>query len=147
MLEADPPLHVTVRPKWIQIKKGSGGVPVVKAQQVAWLASGFRLTIPGLDCERIVKIDSITVKMGSNEVEISDVVVTLDGAHSASWRDWLQSVADSRSSADSEEKSGDLILLAPDAQHEVARIHLYNLGISSLASQPKVDPDQIPSQV
>lgn len=146
--------YITLRlaPASVRASKGGGSVPSALAtKQRPWLASNFRLEIPGLDCTRVRRIEPFRVGTkiatdlrgadlrGSAEpgaLQVSDLVVTLPEAYADTWQDWMQSfLVDGKSD---EEKSGDLVLLGTDLQSEVARVHLSGLGIIS-ATHPPVE--------
>lgn len=47
--------------------KGAAISAPPKNQQKAWLPSNFRLTIPGLDCSKVGKIDALTIKQSVSD--------------------------------------------------------------------------------
>jgi tail tube protein gp19 len=146
------PAYISVRmePEQIRTSKGSGSVPAAPKTQRPWTVNSFRLDIAGLDCSRVQKIEPFTVKQAVKNVSLgdqrvptkeatlltfSDVVVTLPNAAADTWQAWTKSFLVDGKNDDSQEKIGDLILLGPDAKAEIARIHLFGLGIKSLARQ------------
>jgi len=149
-------LTVSIVPERVRTVKGAGTVPSSLAAkgQRPWLVSNFRLEIPGLDCSHVRKVDAITVKtkvVGEHgevlpaAIEYSDVVLTLPVSSLDTWSDWIQTLVVSGNSDDSHEKNGDLILLGSDMQSEIARIHLFNLGIKSLRQEAAGVANQIRS--
>jgi hypothetical protein len=128
-------LTLTVSPERSRMTKGSGTVPadLMMRSGRGWPSSGFKLEIPDLDCSRVRRIEPITVTTTRDKIEFSEIRVTLPESASDSWTAWLQSFVINGSNADSYEKNGDIILLSPGGGGgEIARIHLYNLGIASL---------------
>ena len=55
-------LALTLAPESTRTVKASGNVKLNSKAQKAWLASNFRVSIDGLDCSRVSKVDSLTVK-------------------------------------------------------------------------------------
>jgi hypothetical protein len=108
----------------------------------ASLSSFFRLNIVGLDCTRVSKIDSFTVKQhlaggtldmahyqvdqirtaAANLVEFPNLRIELATAFAETWRTWFKSfVIDGNSSA-MNEKTGTLSFLAPNLSTVLATI-------------------------
>jgi hypothetical protein len=127
-------LTVTVRPEITQRKAGAGTVEsgLIAKGQRPWLVNAFRLEIAGLDCSRVRKIDPVAVTVKEGLVQFSDLRVTIAESTAETWQGWLQSFVVNGSSAEDQEKSGDLVLLGPDLQSEVARVHLDHVGIMGL---------------
>ena len=99
-------------------------------RQKAWLCSNFRLKIDGLDCSRVMKIDSMTVKQavnkGDTDLGPSNLVLTLPDAWMQQFYDWFdQMVKDSEAN----EKGGSLEWLAPDLNTVLGRLDFSNLGL------------------
>lgn len=152
-------LTVRVAPERVRISKGGGTVPSTLAtKQRPWQANSFRLEIPGLDCTRVRRIEPLRIgtRIARDEVgnvrttanqptatSVSDLVITMPEAYADTWRDWVQQFLVQGQYDDSQEKNGDLVLLGPDMQSEVARVHLYGLGISSLKQARAESADAI----
>ena len=126
-------LTLNVRPERTRMSKGGGTVPsdVMMRSGRGWPSSGFRLEIPDLDCSHVRRIEPISVTTDPRKTEVSEIQVTLPESSSDSWNNWLQSFVVNGSNGDSYEKYGDIILLGQGGS-ELARVHLYNLGIASL---------------
>ncbi|HYJ33754.1 MAG TPA: phage tail protein [Candidatus Binatia bacterium] len=157
-------LTVRIAPETVRRNKGGGTVPSTQAaKQRPWLANSFRLEIPGLDCTRVRRIEPIRIgtKITHDDAgetrttpvneptttKVSDLVVTLPEANADTWLDWMQQFLAQGRNDDSQEKNGDLVLLGTDMQSEIARIHLYGLGISSLKQTKADNVDAIRSVV
>jgi len=136
-------LRVRLAAEGVATSKGGGTLPSTLAAktQKPWLASQFRLEIPGLDCTRIRKIDALTIgtKLQSDgrsiepgPVSVSDLVVTFPELSAESWNEWTKSFLVDGMNGSDQEKNGVLILLGTDGQSEIARVNLFGLGISSL---------------
>lgn len=138
----------------VKESKGAGSVPsTLAAKQRPWNVNNFRLEIAGLDCSRVRKIDSFKVQTGVSSaghgeltpgpVTVSDFHVTLAEVTADSWDAWAQSFIVEGKNDDAQEKTGDIVLLGADLQSEIARIHLFGLGLSSLSRQAVDDGNQI----
>jgi hypothetical protein len=138
----------------------TGGTP----KQKQALASSFRLELDGVDCTHVRRIDSFTVQVEVVEdpngttreplklmthVDFPNLSVTLaDDATAASWRTWVDDFIVNGDNAAAKEKSGALVLLAPDLKTELARIELHGVGICRLArSKRSAGADAIPTLV
>jgi phage tail-like protein len=112
-----------------------------------WIASNFRLELDGLDCSRVSKIDSFSVKQAVTssaagaarelakepaKLSFGDLKVTLARAGSDSWRSWHDDFVVAGKSSEQNEKSGRIVLLGPSLKEELAEIKLFNVGIYAL---------------
>jgi len=137
-------------PELVRMKKASGKVtlPPVKAGQEMWLASNFRLEIPGLDCSRVSAIDSFCVKQTApkdtigdlrdplrepGRLEFPNLSIILAESSSSTWMDWFDDFVVRGNNGEGQEKNGALIFLSPNLQSELGRINLFNLGIFRIA--------------
>ena len=130
-----------------------------KDEQKIWLPSNFRLSIDGLDCTRVNKIDSFTVKQTHVVDDIGDardnakvpgkinfpnLKITLAESTAANWAAWLESFVIQGNNDESQEKNGTLIFLGSNQQTELLRINFFNLGIHRLvADKAEANADQI----
>jgi hypothetical protein len=113
----------------------------------SWLGATFRLDLPGLDCTKVMKIDSFTVKqplavMAPSRYELSappaplsfpNLTVTLPESSATTWQAWFDDFVVKGNNADTQEKTGRLSLLDPQLRERV-RIGLFNVGIFRLTS-------------
>ena len=156
------PAFITLKlaPEYTRVIKASGkvGVGLTKSQK-QWLPSNFRLEIDGLDCTKVSKVDSFTVKQSAitddigdardylkepGKLEFPNLKVTLAEIIAQSWYDYHEDFVIKGNNDESKEKNGALILLAPNTQIELARISFFNLGIFKVASEKvEVNADQI----
>jgi hypothetical protein len=141
-------MEVTFSPEITRTKAGDGSkykLPARSAKKKA-LASNFRLTIDGLDCSRVTKVDAFTIEQTISQtgpgrgaarlpgqVEISNLVVTLAEISARSFSDWHTSFVINGNNAAGAEKKGTLSLLSPDLRTALAEINFTNLGISRLS--------------
>jgi hypothetical protein len=147
---------LTVAPEFTRTKKASGkveGPAAAKSKQ--WLRSGFRLQIDGLDCSKISKIAPIAVKReptvstdpfafdsGPGPLQFSDLAVTLGEVTAKTWLDWHDDFVVKGNNDDSRERTGTILLLAPDQKTELGRVKLFGLGIYRIAREPDVGGSQ-----
>ena len=144
-------LTVRLKPETIRAKKGSGQTigqgGLSKPEQKAWLPSNFRLEIAGLDCKRVNKIDSFTVRSRVSlllrsvpivttrwnppKLEFPNLKITLSEVDAQSWIDWHNDFVIMGKNSEADEKSGSLVFLSPDRQTELGRVNFFNLGTSS----------------
>ncbi|MET0411145.1 MAG: phage tail protein [Polyangiaceae bacterium] len=140
-------LRVVLSPERVRTTTGSAAKSNVTSKSKAWLVSNFRLELDGLDCKRVAKIDSFTVKqtvatsaVGSarelskepGRLSFGDLKITLAEAGGDSWRTWHDDFVVRGNNADKNEKSGRIVLLGPDLKEELAEIKLGNAGIYAL---------------
>src|SRR5262249_10748615 len=107
-------------------------LPAVPAPPAPSLASNFRLSIPGLDCTRVARIESFTVKPQANVVEFPDLRIELSPASGATWHDFYRTMVIEGHSTPMDEKTGTLALLSANLAQVVATITFFNLGIFRL---------------
>lgn len=154
-------LSVKFTPEYTRHKKGSGKLEKIqgKSQQKSWLASNFRLEIDGLDCSKVSRIESITVKQSvirdvigerrdyqlePTSVEFPNLLITLAEISAESWLKWHEDFVIKGNNGSDQEKSGALTLLAPNRQSALARINLAGLGIFKITrDKVEASSDQI----
>jgi phage tail-like protein len=118
--------------------------------QQKWLPSNFRLTLAGLDCTRVNKIDAITVKQQivenpvgesrdyENELaylEIPNLVVTLPESYAQDFYDWHADFVINGNNGQDNEKNGTLEFLTPNLQGVLFSLTLKHLGIFKLSPE------------
>ena len=107
----------------------------------AFLSSNFRLNIGGLDCTKVSKIDSFTVKTrdnatAANLLEFPNLRIELASVSAESWRTWFRSFVIDGDSSAANEKTGTLSFLTPNLATVLATISFHNLGIFRLENAP-----------
>jgi hypothetical protein len=142
---SNSPADVTVRvaPELTRDVTPPTTLPPAGPAPGTFLSSNFRLNITGLDCTKISKIDSFTVKRHltgetreANLLEFPNLRTELATVSAESWRTWFRSfVIDGNSSA-ANEKAGTLSFLAPNLSTVLATINFHNLGIFRLENAP-----------
>lgn len=141
-------LKLKFEPELTKEKSASGKQNGAGAKVKQWLRSGFRLQIDDLDCTKVSKIESLSVKSKINvdnvgesrlakleptSVEFSNLQITLSEVSAKTWFDWRDDFLIKGNNDQSKERSGTIQLLAPDAKTELARIKLFGLGIFRIA--------------
>ena len=116
------------------------------------LSSNFRLNIAGLDCTKVAKIHSFTVKQRlagetlvngryqvdatqaapPNLLEFPNLRIELATTSAESWGAWFRSFVINGNSSTMNEKTGTLSFLAPNLSTVLATISFQNLGIFRL---------------
>jgi hypothetical protein len=151
-------MTVKLQPEYTNRAKGSGAALGAKTTTAKkWLCSNFRLTLGDLDCSRVTKIDSLTIKrqMQDDDVggargyarvpgnlEVSDLVVTLPEAYAQDFADWHEDFVVKGNCSDGDELKGKIELLAPNLVDVLGTIELWNVGIFGITdgtSSPGVD--------
>ena len=126
-------------PEVTRFGQGSGKPldPGAKIQK-KWLPANFRLTIDGLDCTRVNKIEAITVKQSVVErlgqieptkLEYPNLVVTLPESSAKTFYDWHEDFVIKGNNSDASEKTGSLEYLTPDLKDVLFTLTFSNLGI------------------
>jgi len=120
---------------------------VKNARHKRWIPSNFRLTIDGIDCTRVARIDPLRFKQKPVEVPIGEerdyqkvpasvetpnLVVVFPESHSKSLSDWHEDFVIRGNNGNDHEKSGALEFLSPDGQTVLGTIRFFNLGIFRL---------------
>ena len=144
------PAYITVKfaPEMIRNAKPTGTVGKVTAEkQKAFVPANFRVEIDGLDCTKVSKVESFTVKQTvatddigdardhlkePGKLEFPNLKITLAESTAKTWNTWFEDFVINGNNDESKEKSGALVLLSPDRKQELARITLHNLGIFAL---------------
>lgn len=150
------PAYMTVKfaPEIIRYEKASGGKQDYgeygKNEQKVWLPANFRLTIDGLSCKKVNKIDAFTVKQTTvtddigdardyqkepGKLEFPNLKITLAEEDAQNWIDWHQTFVIEGNNDEGAEKGGTLDLLTPNLKDVLATIRFHNLGIFKLSPE------------
>jgi hypothetical protein len=145
-------LRLVLSPERVRTTAGGASKPSLGSKVKAWQVSNFRLELDGIDCKRVVAIESFTVKqtvasstVGSarettkepGKLSFGDLEITLSEAGSETWRKWHDDFVVRGNNADKAEKSGRIVLLAANLKDELAEIKLSNVGIFALRDAPR----------
>src|SRR5215831_7739449 len=146
-------LTLKFSPEFTRLKKGSGKVDdnleKGKRAQKKWLPANFRLEIDGLDCTRVSKVDSFTVKQATvsedigvardqiraGKLEFPNLRITLQEFAAQSWFDWHEDFVIKGNCGDDKERNGALTFLAPTLKDELARVDFFHLGIFRISAE------------
>ncbi|HLW53149.1 MAG TPA: phage tail protein [Candidatus Angelobacter sp.] len=127
-----------------QAKGAPSTMPVARAAQKKWLPSNFKLTINGLDCTRVSKIDAITVKAQAQAQQgfpglikgpqsLTDkprLIVTMPEADEGSLVAWRKVSASGNLAF--ARKNGELEFLAPDLHEALFAVMFRGLTIANV---------------
>ena len=126
-----PELTRDVTPPATLPPHGSGNHPTTL------MSSNFRLSIGGLDCTRVSKIDSFTVTQNAaGALEFPNLRIELAASSAETWRAWFSTFVIAGNSTTANEKSGSLSFLTPNLASVLATISFQNLGIFRLEAAP-----------
>jgi hypothetical protein len=121
-------ITVKFKPEFTRFKKSSGTAgPAPKSRP--WVASNFKLDIPGLDCTKVHTIDTFTVKQANDKNEYPNLKISVSEASAQTWIDWHDDFLIKGNNADGKEKSGSLTFLGADLKTELASIMFFGLGV------------------
>lgn len=157
------PAYLTVKfsPEVSTFKK-AGGQPVRadggNRGQKVWLPGNFRLDIDGLDCKRVSKIDSFTIKqtyqnsdVGTErepmkeptKIEFPNLKLRIPQADAETWVAWYEDFIVKGQNGSEHEKSGTLVFLAPNLRDALAQVSFSNIGLKRFTPFPGGDGDSI----
>ncbi|MEN6426344.1 MAG: phage tail protein [Phycisphaerales bacterium] len=118
--------------------------PAPTPSQKQCLACNFRLEIDGIDCTKVSRVESFTVKQATvtddigdardyakepGKLEFPNLKITLAEAAAQPFAAWHEDFVVKGNNDESKEKAGSLSLLSPDRAKTLAKIKFYNLGI------------------
>ena len=124
--------------------------PVNTNKQKQWQPSNFRLTIDGLDCTHVSKIEPLKMSMKTvdstagelrdylkapGHPEYSNIVLYVAETHAKSFYDWHESFVIKSQSSDDKEKNGKLEFLAANLQEVLFTLDFKHLGIFKMTPE------------
>ncbi len=109
--------------------------------QRMWIPSNFKLEIAGLDCTKVTRIESFSIKqlrnaLGNPALEVSNLRVTVPESAGQTWKAWCNDFLVLGHNAESNEKSGTLTLLAGNGADACFQVKFINLGLSRFGKDP-----------
>jgi hypothetical protein len=141
-------LTLTIRPTVTRTVGGGGQVPAAsKSQRKAWSVGNFTLSMPGIDCTRVVRIEPLVVTQTyqpagagrsgatAGPVHVDDLVVTVSEAGAADFLRWGEDFIVGGRNTASDELDATIRYLAPNLRDDVATLTVVRTGIF------RVDPD------
>jgi len=155
------PAYITLKfaPESTRLVKSSGKLTTEKMNQKVFLPSNFILKIDGLDCSKVNKIESFTVKRGvvtddigsardflkePGKLEFPNLKITMAEVTAQSFIDWHDSFVIKGNNDESKERKGSLTLLSPDRKTELLTIEFFNMGIFRIQpDKAQANADQI----
>ncbi|MDD5308217.1 MAG: phage tail protein [Deltaproteobacteria bacterium] len=157
------PAYLTVKlgPQFTRSVTPTAGLKIGgigKGEQKVWLPANFSLSIDGLDCGKVSRIESFTVKtkvvsdaIGDardvqktpTRVEFPNLSITISEASAKTWLAWHDDFVVKGNNDDTREKNGSLVFLDPTGKKELGRVNLFNLGIFAVTRNSAKDADGI----
>jgi hypothetical protein len=148
-------LTVKCAPEFTQPLAGKGtDVPgALGARTKAWLVSNFRLTIPGLDCSRVMKIEAFTIRQKTaqdtlgqsrdflkepGKLEFPNLCVYVAEAYAGTFYAWFQDMVLKGNSGEQNERVGTLELLDPTMHGALLTVTFQHLGLFAFAPEKAI---------
>src|SRR3954463_5074602 len=151
-------LKVKFSPYLTQLKKATGKATVTRSKHKMFMASNFKLQIQGLDCTKVMKIDSFTVKQHVEQLAVGErrnfeqaigtmdfpnLKISMSSAHADPWQEWFHKFVIDGNSGEEAEKNGGLTPLSSNQHDELASIKMMHLGIFRLAEDAATSNESI----
>jgi hypothetical protein len=154
-------LSIKFAPEYTRYSKASGKAAgeYGKNEQKMWLPSNFRLEIDGLDCTKVNKVDSFTIKQSvqtdaigdardyavePGKLEFPNLKISMAEVTADSWWAWHKDFVIDGNNDEAREKGGRLVFLSPNRQTELAEVKFSNLGIFKInADKAEANADSI----
>jgi hypothetical protein len=126
------------------------GMLNLKASQKAWLPGNFKLSIPGIDCSRVSKIDAFTIKQKAaqdtlgqvrdlakepGKLEFPNLALYVAEASAGTFYAWFQDMVLKGNSGEQNERVGALELLDPGMKSVLLTVTFQHLGIFAFAPE------------
>jgi phage tail-like protein len=155
-------MSLKITPERIRFSQGGSATIAFSPRQKTWLPANFRLTIDGLDCTRVNKIEAFAVTqktpgqtVGESrrldrtpvQLQIPDLRVTLAASHSSDWVNWHNDFVIKGSNGQDRLKKGTLTYLTPDLKDELGHVDITGIGIWRLAPETATSSSQQISRV
>jgi hypothetical protein len=147
-------LTVKFAPEFTTPLAGKGadmsGMLNLKASQKAWLPGNFKLSIPGIDCSRVSKIDAFTIKQKAaqdtlgqvrdlakepGKLEFPNLALYVAEASAGTFYAWFQDMVLKGNSGEQNERVGALELLDPGMKSVLLTVTFQHLGIFAFAPE------------
>ncbi len=133
---------ITIRPTTTKDTGGGGQLftpPQLKAKP--WLARNFALSMPGIDCSRLVRVEPIVVTQTylaqasgratpkPGPVLVSDLVVTVHQAGASDFIRWAEDFIVAGNNTKSHEKDATVRFLDRNLRDDVTSLHVLSTGV------------------
>lgn len=135
-------LTITIRPTVTRDMGGSGQVPAASKNQLkAWNNGNFALSMPRIDCTRVVRIEPLIVTQTyqppasgrgaatAGPVHVSDLVVSVQESGAADFLRWGEDFIVGGRNTASDERDATIRYLAPNLRDDVATLTVLSTGI------------------
>ncbi len=138
-------LNMKFSPEFTTPLAGKGSVlPAVGAKTKVWMPSNFRLTIPGIDCSKVTKIEALTIKQSFTQtavgqkrnsqqepasLEYPNLVIYIPEASAGTFYAWFQDMVVKGNAGENNERPGTLEFLDPTLKGPLLTINFHHLGI------------------
>jgi phage tail-like protein len=147
-LSSKEPAYMPVKfaPETIRVSK-PGAKPsgeFGKNEQKIFLPSNFKFEIAGLDCSKVMRIESFTIKQTTvtddigdardyakepGKLEFPNLKITIPENAAQGFVDWHNRFVIEGNNDEANEKGGKLTFLSPNRKDELAVIEFFNMGI------------------
>jgi hypothetical protein len=135
-------LTITIRPTTTSDVGGSGQVSTPSQLQAkSWLAGDFALSMPGIDCTRVMRVEPIVVTQTylapapgrgaprPGPVHVSDLVVTVQQFGASDFVRWAEDFIVAGNNTKSHEKDATVRYLASNLRDDITRLNVLSTGI------------------
>ncbi|MEI6105802.1 MAG: hypothetical protein WCR49_02210 [Opitutae bacterium] len=124
------------QPGQVQAGTPNAGQPPPKTGARAALASNFKFELGALPCNRVATVSAFTAKRGTkmDNVEFSNLVLTISKADYAAWQSWSDSFLVKGKNEDGDEKSATLTFLGPDMKAVLQTVQFSHVGLVRLSA-------------
>ncbi len=138
-------LTVKFAPEFTTPLAGKGSaLPAIGPKSKVLAPSNFRLTIPGLDCSRVSKIEALTIKQAVSQnavgqmrdfqkepgkLEFPNLVISLAESSAGTFYAWFQDMVIKGNAGENNERAGTLEFLDQTMKSPLLTIYFNHLGI------------------
>ncbi len=144
-------MTVKIAPEYTKREKSSGATwpSTPRKAQKSWQPRNFRLTIKGVDCSHVRKVDALTITQRTVQdsigelrehqsepavLAIPNVVVTVAEAHAADFVAWHEDFVIKGNNDSSQEKEGTLEFLSANLKDVIFTLKFRGLGIFRISA-------------
>jgi hypothetical protein len=156
---AKDPAYLTLKfePKVTRYHRDGGRVdePNEPAQK-EWSPANFRLQIDGIDCSRVNKVESITIKQKVVEdgigtkrdstkrvrtLDVDNIVIYISEEYAHDFQKWFEDFSIAGNNDEAKHKSGSMVYLNRTRQKELLTLSLSGLGIFKISAPAQTNND------
>ena len=141
---------IAIRPTTTR-EVGGGGLQFTspQAKPKAWYAGNFAMSMPGIDCSRVVRVEPVVVTQTylaprsgrgaakPGPVAVSDLVVTVGQSGVSDFVRWIEDFVVAGNSAKTHEKDATIHYLAPNLRDEIGSLTVSSTGIFRMDHEPQ----------